>query len=46
MQFINYLQYFFYLAHNWNIRIATHIISKEVKGEEKNMDSILLVQMS
>jgi 2-polyprenyl-3-methyl-5-hydroxy-6-metoxy-1,4-benzoquinol methylase len=35
MQFINYLQYFFYLAHNWNIRIATHIISKEVKGEKK-----------
>ncbi len=34
-QFINYLQYFFYLANNWNIRIATHIISKEVKGEKK-----------
>ncbi len=34
-QFINYLQYFFYLAQNWNIRIATHIISKEVKGEKK-----------
>ena len=35
MHFINYLQYFFYLAHNWNIRIAKHIISKEVKGEKK-----------
>jgi SAM-dependent methyltransferase len=34
-QFINYLQYFFYLANNWNIRIATHIISKEVQGEKK-----------
>jgi SAM-dependent methyltransferase len=34
-QFINYLQYFFYLANNWNIRIATHIISNEVKGEKK-----------
>ncbi len=34
-QFINYLQYFFYLANNWDIRIATHIISKEVKGEKK-----------
>ena len=35
MLFINYLQYFFYLANNWDIRIATHIISKEVKGERK-----------
>lgn len=35
MQFINYLQYFFYLAQNWNIRIATHIISREIKGEKK-----------
>jgi SAM-dependent methyltransferase len=35
MHFINYLQYFFYLAHNWNIRIATHIISHEIKGEKK-----------
>ena len=35
MPFINYLQYFFYLAYNWNIRIATHIISNEIKGEKK-----------
>jgi SAM-dependent methyltransferase len=35
MQIIHYLQYFFYLAHNWNIRIATHIISNEIKGEKK-----------
>ncbi len=35
MHFINYLQYFFYLAYNWNTRIATHIISNEIKGEKK-----------
>lgn len=35
MQFFNYLKYFFYLAHNWNIRIASHIISNEIKGEKK-----------
>ena len=35
MKFFNYIKYFFYLAHNWNIRIASHIISNEVKGEKK-----------
>lgn len=32
---INYLKYFFYLLSNWNIRIATHIIRREIKGEKK-----------
>lgn len=35
MQFYNYLQYFFYLANNWDIRIATHILSNEMRGEKK-----------
>lgn len=35
MQFLDYTRYFFYLASNWNIRIATHIISNEIKGERK-----------
>jgi SAM-dependent methyltransferase len=32
---INYLRYFFYMAYNWDIRIAWHIISKEIRGEKK-----------
>lgn len=35
MAFLDYTRYFFYLASNWNIRIATHIIGHEVKGERK-----------
>lgn len=35
MQFLKYLRYFFYLASNWNPRIATHIILHDVKGEKK-----------
>lgn len=30
-----YLRYFFYLAYNWNIRIAIHVIRNEIKGEKK-----------
>jgi SAM-dependent methyltransferase len=35
MQTLKYIQYFFYLASNWNLRIAWHIISNEIKGEDK-----------
>ena len=35
MQTIKYIQYFFYLASNWNLRIAWHILDKEIKGEKK-----------
>ena len=35
MQTIRYIQYFFYLASNWNLRIAWHILDKEIKGEKK-----------
>ena len=35
MQFLKYIKYFFYLAYNWNVRIATHIILREIKGEKK-----------
>lgn len=35
MMFLDYTRYFFYLASNWNIRIATHIISNEIRGERK-----------
>jgi SAM-dependent methyltransferase len=31
----SYIKYFFYLAYNWNIKIAIHILLQEVKGEKK-----------
>jgi len=30
-----FLRYFFYLGFNWNFRIASTIISQEIKGEKK-----------
>ena len=35
MHTLNYLRYFFYLAWNWNLRIAVHIIRNDLKGEKK-----------
>jgi SAM-dependent methyltransferase len=35
MKFISYIKYFFYLAYNWNISIAWHIIKQEINGEKK-----------
>lgn len=35
MQTLYFLKYFFYLAFNWNLRIATYIIKGEIKGERK-----------
>jgi 16S rRNA G966 N2-methylase RsmD len=35
MQTIKYIKYFFYLATNWNISIAWHIIRNEIRGEKK-----------
>ena len=35
MQTIHYIKYFFYLAYNWNIFIAWHIIKNEIRGEKK-----------
>ncbi len=35
MNLFLYLHYFFYLASNWNVRIACHIIKKEIAGEKK-----------
>lgn len=35
MYFINYIRYFFYLALNWNVRLATFIIWHEIRGEKK-----------
>ena len=29
------IKYFFYLAYNWNISIAYHILKNEIKGEKK-----------
>jgi len=34
-KFFSYIKYFFYLAFNWNIKIATHILLQEIKGEKK-----------
>lgn len=30
-----YIKYFFYLAYNWNISIARHVLRNEMKGEKK-----------
>lgn len=35
MKLFSYIKYFFYLAYNWNIRIAWHIIMQEIAGEKK-----------
>lgn len=35
MKYFIYLRYFFFLAYNWNIRIAWHMIQHEIKGEKK-----------
>ena len=32
---MHYLKYFFYIATNWNVSIAWHIIRKEIRGEKK-----------
>ena len=32
---IRYIKYFFYIALNWNIKIAWHIIRREIIGEKK-----------
>lgn len=35
MKTISYINYFFYLAWNWNISIAWKILKEEIKGEKK-----------
>lgn len=35
MRALSYINYFFYLAFNWNFKIARHVISREIKGEKK-----------
>ncbi len=35
MKKLSYLRYFIYLAYNWNLRIAVHIIKQERIGEKK-----------
>ncbi len=35
MRFFSYIKYFFYLVRNWDLSIARHIISREIKGEKK-----------
>lgn len=35
MKTFTFLRYFFYLAINWNWRIASKIIAQEIKGEKK-----------
>jgi SAM-dependent methyltransferase len=35
MKFLQYLNYFFYIAFNWNIRLAFFTIYHEIKGERK-----------
>lgn len=32
---LNYIKYFFYLAFNWNFRIAYYILKQEIRGEKK-----------
>lgn len=35
MKLFSYIKYFSYISFNWNIRIATHILLQEIKGEKK-----------
>lgn len=35
MRTLTFIHYFFYLALNWNFRIAIHILIQEIKGEKK-----------
>lgn len=35
MQTFQFIKYFFYLASNWNLRIAWHIINNEIRGEKQ-----------
>jgi len=35
MRILTFIHYFFYLALNWNFRIAIHILVQEIKGEKK-----------
>lgn len=35
MKFFSYIRYFFYLASNWNLRLAIHMIQQEIKGEKR-----------
>ena len=35
MKFLHYLNYFFYIAINWNIRLALFTVYHEIKGEKK-----------
>jgi len=35
MKFLQYLNYFFYIAINWNIRLAFFTVYHEIKGERK-----------
>ena len=35
MQAFKFISYFFYLASNWNLRIAWHIVGKDIKGEKE-----------
>lgn len=35
MKLLQYIRYFFYIAWEWNVRIAGHIIRNEIRGEKK-----------
>jgi SAM-dependent methyltransferase len=35
MKLFSYIRYFLYLAYNWNVAIAWHIIMQEIRGEKK-----------
>lgn len=35
MKYINYIKYFFFIAFNWNIKLAFFTIRHEIKGERK-----------
>ena len=35
MKYIYYLRYFFYIAFNWNLRLAWFTVLQEMKGEKK-----------
>lgn len=35
MNWFNHIRYFFYIAFNWNVRIAYYILKQEIRGERR-----------
>lgn len=36
---MKFIRYFFYIALNWNLRIAWHLLQQEIKGEKYGINT-------